>query len=147
MADGLDISQLTDFEQDLVSTAVNIKNGREAKKFLKKEGAKLTKIQKKNLKYSGALAGSGESENEALKGLKTGKVYTLNGFNVRAYGGGLNNIWGSKGFIHKGGKDKTGEETWVYGADYINKSKEEFEEQYATDVSAWIDKLLEDGLL
>ena len=107
---GFDTTQLDKFSKDLLNTAKN-EYPKETKKFLRKEGRKLTKLIKGN-------------------------------YNIRSYGGGLHNLL-NNGYTHKGGRDKTGKETWIEGHHYIEKSQNEFENQYYTDIDSFIDSLFD----
>lgn len=137
MANGFDTTQLDKFSKDLLNTAKN-EYPKETKKFLRKEGRKLTKLIKGNYNATGAVL-SGKSG----KKIKTGRLYKRNkSFNIRSYGGGLHNLL-NNGYTHKGGRDKTGKETWIEGHHYIEKSQNEFENQYYTDIDSFIDLLFD----
>ena len=79
-------TSLDEFEKDLLNLTLDFKRGRYAKKFLKKEGKKLTKKTKNNYKSKGIGTGEGQSK-EVEKSFKTGKVYKYKGkdLSVRSY--------------------------------------------------------------
>ena len=78
MADGFDIKQLNNFGKNLSSKANNLKNGKESRKFLNKEGSKLTNKQKKSFQSKGI--GTGGDDSAAIqKSFKKGKVYKYDG--------------------------------------------------------------------
>lgn len=134
---GFDISELSKLEKKMLAMA-NEELPKESKKHLKKEAGNLSKVQKKELKSKG-IGTEKRIENEILKKMKSGKVYKFDGnFSCRAYAGHplahlLNN-----GFIHKGGRNKNGEETFVPGYHFIEGAENEFQEQYYTDTEAFL---------
>ena len=147
--DGFDTHELEEFERDLLSIA-STKMPRESKKFLKKSATKLTKVNKNTFKSSGAAAGSGATEDEMLKRFKAGKVYKYNGdLNCRAYSGHPLTHLLDLGFIHKGGRgkkgvkgSKTGDETWVEGYHFMEKSKDSFDDRHYMDTQNFIEDML-----
>ena len=141
---GIDISQLQDFERDLINVANDIK-GKESKKFIKKEGGKLNKENKHSLKSSGAATGSGITESKILASLKSGKAYKYNGsWSNRAYSSNPLTHLLEMGFIHKGGfKTKTGIETFIPGYHFMENAQERFENIFVEDCRDFVVEVFE----
>ncbi|MBN3369088.1 HK97 gp10 family phage protein [Clostridium botulinum] len=134
---GFDAKQLDKFSKGLLNTAKN-EYPKKTKAFLRGEGRKLTKIIKNNYQSTGAI-----KSKKSIKKIKTGKLYKRDkSFNIRSYGGGLHNLL-NNGYTHKGGRDKTGKETWIEGFHYVEKSQGEFETQYYKDIDNFLDELFD----
>lgn len=145
MPDGFDLSELEQFEKDLLSLATE-KVPKESKKFLKKEATKLTKVNKNTYKSKG-IGETGITEKEILSKFKAGKVYKYEGdLSCRAYNSHPLSHLLNDGFIHKGGKDKKGKETWIPGYKFMEDASNSFEKQYFEDTEEFIDELIEKGL-
>lgn len=152
--DGFDFKELTDYSKKMLSTANSIKNGKETKKMLKKEGGKLTKENKNAYKSKGIGTGQGKSK-DFEKSFKTGKVYKFQGdWTVRAYNGDLvfskdgkkYSLGGilNNGFIHK---NRDGSETFVPGYHFMEEAQEKFGDTFEEDLDKWLNELLDKGLL
>ena len=75
-------NDFTEFERDLLKMAMEFKGGKYAKQFLKKEGRKLNKEQRKKAKNL-----VNKKTGNLEKAFKTGKAYKFEGnlLSVRAY--------------------------------------------------------------
>lgn len=87
MSDSFDFSELDEFEQDLLDLAGTVKNGKEAKRFLRNTG---NKLKRRTIKL--AKQRVNEKSGNLLKGIKRGKPYKWRGdggesWAVRVYGG------------------------------------------------------------
>lgn len=139
MSDGFDISQLTDFEQELISLA-NDTMPRESKKFLRAEGGKLRK---------GTLAkAKGKVKKDTgnyFKSIKKGKVYDYDGaLSIRCYSSAPHAHLIEKGHVIK---DKNGNEHGYKDGYYVfEEAEEEFQPTYFNDCEDFIDQVLEKGL-
>jgi len=134
---GFNTTQLDKFSKSLLNTA-QTEYPKKTKTFLRGEGRKLTKIIKSNYQSTGAI-----KSKKSIKKIKTGKLYKRDkSFNIRSYGGGLHNLL-NNGYTHKGGRDKTGKETWIEGLHYIERSQDEFEKQYYNDIDKFLDELFD----
>lgn len=153
--DGILYSEMTDFQKELMQQANNI-FPKEYEKFLKKEGGKLSQIQKKIAQKE---VGEDESNDEIIVqkniNLKTGKTYTkiikkdyhacfkrgkiyeVNGSKcIRAYNSSRHGHlieYGHKKWIR--GKD-TGE--FVSGKLVIKKAEQEFKDEFQKDAEKFL---------
>ncbi len=144
MSRELDISELLDFADDLLNVAQATK-GKETKSFMKNEAKKCAKEEKDEFTSSGAGAGSGVTEAEIKKSFKAGKVYKDKGQDLACRGYSSHPLTHllNNGFIHKGGRNKTGKETWIEGYYFMEKAERDFEPTYEEDTVKFIDNLLE----
>lgn len=142
MEDGFDTRELDSFLEDMMEEAQE-KLPKETKKFLQKEGNKLKNKMKKKAKEVG-IPQNGKTD--FYDRFKRGKVYKRDGeLAVRAYNGSplghlLEN--GHRIVGHKPDKKDTGK--FVKGRFYIEKSTQEFKEQYYSDTEEFIDKMLKE---
>lgn len=142
MADGLDITELTQFEKKLLSLA-NDKMPKESKKFIKKEATKLNTKNKNSYKSKGIE----EKTGNLLKGFKSGKVYKYDGaWSVRAFNGSSHAHLLDKGFIWKPHKGQSGQEKFIPGFNFMDDARKSFEGEYFGDTEKFIDNMLEKGL-
>lgn len=145
MVNGFDTSELEQYEKDLIKLALDTMN-KQSKKFLKKEAKALSKEQKNEIKTLG-IGDQGITEKEILASSKSGKVYNYDGnLTCRAFNSHPLAHLLDQGFLHKGGKNHDGVETFVVGYKFIDKAQKGFETGYYKDVQDFIDKMLEDGL-
>lgn len=144
-SDGFDITELSKLGKDLLAMA-NDKLPKESRKFIKKQGAKLSKKDKATYKSMGI----GESGKDMEKAFKSGKAYKYNGaYSVRAYnssivtskdgkkyslGAMLNN-----GFRHV---NRDGSETFVIGYHFMEKALSDFESEYVQNCEDFIDEII-----
>jgi len=130
-------NDLDDFERDLLSAAKDLENGRHAKKFLRKEGTKLKRENKKQAKR----AGIGKKTGNFLKGFKRGKPYEFDSaMAIRAY-----NSAPHAHLLDLGHRivDKNGEEFgFKEGSHFMEKAEEAFQDEYVGDCRSFIDDLL-----
>ena len=139
MADGFDISELTNFDKKLVNLA-NDKMPRESKKFVKKEAGKLNRKNKSAYKSKGI----GEKTGNLLRGFKSGKVYKFNGaWSCRALNSSPHAHLIDKGWMHKA---SNGNEKFVPGFNFMEDAAKGFESQYYNDIEEFFDEVLEKGL-
>lgn len=128
-----------DFEKDLLNLASNLDNGKEVKKYLRKEGSKLSRRQKSQIKKSVK-----KKTGNLLKGAKRGKVYKYEDeWTVRAY-----NSSPHAHLIDKGHRivDKNGvEKGFKTGVNFLEKAEKDFADDYHTDTQDFIDKMLNEN--
>lgn len=139
MSDGFDISELTNFENDLIKLA-NDTMPKESKKFLRDEGTKLKKVT-----LSNAKAKVKKKTGNYFKGIKRGKVYNYDGaLSIRVYDGSPHAHLIEKGHrqVTKNGK----EIGWVDGMHIFEESQKEFQNTYYSDSEQFIDNVLDKGL-
>ncbi len=142
MANGFDTSQLDDYARDLLGLATNT-IPRESKKFLKKSATKLSRVQKKEIKSLG-IGQQGFMEKEILASGKSGKVYKYQGnLSCRAFNSHPLSHLLDQGFIHKGGKNKDGAESFVPGYKFIEKAQQQFQTTYNSDLNSFIDDMID----
>lgn len=140
--DGWDFSELTDLEEEILDLAQEFKNGREAKKFLRKSG---TKLKNRTLKL--AKARVKKKTGNLYKGIKRGKPYKyyVDGrMAVRVYAGApahhahlLNN---GHRIVDKNGN----EHGFAKGHHFFEDAADAYEKEYYDDVQDFIDELLDD---
>lgn len=130
-------NDFTEFERDLLQVAMEFKNGKYAKQFLKKQGRKLNKIQSKQ-----AESLVNKKTGNLEKGFKTGKVYKYNSDNlsVRAYNKSphahlLNN---GHRIVDRNGREKG----FKTGVKFMEKAEEQFTDKNFTDTQKFIDNML-----
>lgn len=140
------VSELDEFAKDILNLAMDTK-GPIVKKFMSGEGKRLAKEEKSVFDSMGI--GSGEVDSKAVsKSFKGGKPFNAGGtLNVRGYSSHPLAHLLNDGFIHRGGRDKTGKETFVPGWNFIDKATQNFESQYYDDTEAFIDKLINNNML
>lgn len=130
-----------DFEKDLLDLASNLDNGKEVKKYLRKEGSKLSRRQKSQIKKLVK-----KKTGNLLKGAKRGKVYKNKGkWTVRAYNSSPHGHLIDKGhrIVDKNGVEKG----FKTGVNFLEKAEKDFEDDYHADTQNFIDKMLnEHGL-
>jgi len=136
-----DFSELTDFEEELLSLAQEFKNGKEAKKFLKKSG---TKLKNKTLKL--AKARVNKKSGNLFKGIARGKPYKYpvdGSFAVRVYAGApayhAHLLEYGHRMVTKDGK----EVGFVKGKHFFEDAAKEYESEYYNDVDDWLDDMLD----
>lgn len=143
--DGFDISELSKFSKDILAMA-NDTLPKESRKFIKKQGTKLSKKDKSTYESMGI----GEGSKEMAKAFKSGKAYKYDGaYSVRAYnssvvtskdgkkyslGGMLNN-----GFRHV---NRDGSETFVPGYHFMEKALSDFEAEYVKNCEEFIGQII-----
>lgn len=150
MADGFDISELTNFEKKLVER-VNDTMPKESRKFIKKESGKLNKKNKQVFKSKGIEENTGN----LLKGFKSGKAYKYQGnWSSRAYNSSphahlLNDgyMWTPHKKIAKGQtKVQTGEEKFIPGFHFMEDAAQAFASGYYSDVEEFLQDVFIKGL-
>jgi hypothetical protein len=143
MTDGFDISELTNFEKNLLKLA-HEKMPKESKRFLKDEGKKLRKltlsIAKKRVK---------KGKGNLFKGIKSGKVYTFKGnggLSIRVYGGKpayhIHLLEYGHKLVSKDGKELG----FVKGQHFFEEAANKFPETHYKDVQKFLDETLDKGL-
>jgi hypothetical protein len=142
MADGFDTRELDKFTQKMVNLA-NDTMPKESKKFMKKEGNKLNKLNKATFKSKGI----GYHTGNLLKGFKSGKVYKYDGsWSVRAYNSSPHAHLLEDGWMWTPNKKQSGTEKFIPGFNFIEDAKKKFESGYYQDVQDFIDEVLGKGL-
>lgn len=68
--------------------------------------------------------------NAVIQGDKNGQYYSLGG--MLEYG-----------YIHKGGKDKTGRETFIEGTHFMEEARDDFEDDFYNDCEDFIEDMLD----
>ena len=145
MSNGFDMREFEQYEKDLIALATE-KLPKQSKKFLKKEANKLSKKQKEEIKSFG-IGDTGEMKKEIISRSKSGKVYKYSGdLSCRAFNSHPLAHLLDQGFIHKGGKNHDGEETFVAGYNFIKKAEDKFKSDYYQDVEDFIDNMIDEGL-
>lgn len=148
MDDGLDLKELTKFETDLMKIA-NDFLPKESKKFLKKQGTKLSKKNKQA--YDSCGVGSGENK-EVAKAFKAGKVYKYDSaLAIRAYNGAIvTNKDGSKKYsfgamMNNGYRhiNRDGTESWVAGYHFMEKASSEFQSEYVENCQEFVNQIVD----
>lgn len=142
MADGFDITDLTNFEKKLLNMAVGFEKGKYAKTFLRTEG---TKLRRKTL--SSAKSKVKKDTGNYFKSIKKGKVYLYKGngtWAIRVYSSAPHAHLIEKGHrqVTKDGK----EIGYVQGKRVFEDSEKQFTEEYFSDVQNFLDDVLEKGL-
>lgn len=130
------MDDLDQFTQDLLSAAVALENGKQAKKYLRTEGSKLRKetveqVKAKVKKKTGKL----------IKSIKRGKPYERDGMNIRAYSGAPHAHLINNGhrIVDKNGKEHGFQE----GVHFIENAEKEFQPEFHEDTEKWIDDMLD----
>jgi hypothetical protein len=141
MADGFDITELTNFEKGLLKLAHETMP-KETKKFLRVEG---TKLRKKTL--AKAKQKVKKDTGYYLKSIKRGKVYLyrVNGaLSIRVYSAAPHAHLIEDGHrqVTKDGK----EVGFVQGKHVFKDSEKQFTNEYFNDVQKFIDNVLDKGL-
>lgn len=150
MSNGFDTKELTNYEKQLVNLAKN-KMPNESKKFMKQQGNKLTKKNKKAYQSKGI----DEKTGNLKKGFKTGKVYKFNGsLSIRSFNSSPHAHLLDKGFVWKPHKRvakgqkkiQTGDEKFIPGFNFMDEARRAFESGYYEDAQEFIDDMLDKGL-
>ncbi|QEK12582.1 HK97 gp10 family phage protein [Crassaminicella thermophila] len=131
--------ELDQFSKDLLSLAQQIK-GKQSRKFMRKEGKKLAREQRREFKSCNIGTGEGDTK-DIEKSFKGGKVFKKDGdLAVRGYSSHPLTHLLDKGHIIK---DKNGKEHgfWV-GYNFIDAAAKRFENTYVDDTEKFIDELL-----
>jgi len=151
------------YERDLLKMANDFKGGKEIKKFLKKQGRKLSKKQNDRLKASFNHTDTNASHNGLKdkvknKKIKVGKVYKYAGdWAARSYSSAPHHHLLNDGHrILKRGKNlKEGESErrgqgaevgFVAGEHFMEKAAADFEGTHYADTKDFIDEVLKKGL-
>ncbi|WIF95125.1 HK97 gp10 family phage protein [Caminicella sporogenes] len=137
---GFDFRELNKFEKDLLEAAQNIKNGKYVKKFLRKEGTKLNKENKKQAKASKINKKTGNF----MKGFKRGKPYKYRGtgdFAIRAYNNAPHAHLLNNG--HRIVDKNNNERGFKKGEYFMEKAEKEFKGEFYDDCRKFIDEMLE----
>jgi len=132
--DGFDISELSKFSTDMLAIA-NDKMPKESKKFIKKQGALLSKKNKAEYSSCGVGSGIKEFAKYTLTGFKAGKVYKYDGaLSVRAYNGTtVINKAGKKYSL--GGMLNNG---FVPGYHFMEKALSSFNNEYVLNCETFV---------
>ena len=127
---------LDKLSKELLNLANGIKDGKETKKFLKKEGIKL-----KNKTISTAKNRVKKKTGNYIKGIKSGKVYEYQGaYACRTYSTAPHAHLIEYGHIKK---DRTGREHgFQRGYKVFGTAQKEFEEEFYQDTEKFIDEVL-----
>lgn len=127
---------LDKLSKELLNLANGIKDGKETKKFLKKEGIKL-----KNKTISTAKNRVKKKTGNYIKGIKSGKVYEYQGaYACRTYSTAPHAHLIEYGHIKK---DRTGREHgFQRGYNVFGTAQKEFEEEFYQDTEKFIDEVL-----
>lgn len=126
---------LDQLSKELLNLANGIKDGKETKKFLKKEGIKL-----KNKTISTAKNRVKKKTGNYIKGIKSGKVYEYQGaYACRTYSTAPHAHLIEYGHIKK---DRTGREHgFQRGYHVFGTAQKEFEEEFYQDTEKFIDDI------
>lgn len=139
MSDIFDISELSDFENDLIKLA-NDTMPKESKKFLRDEGSKLRKTTLSNAKSKVK-----KKTGNYFKGIKRGKVYNYDGaLSIRVYDGSPHAHLLEYG--HRQVTEDGKEVGFVQGMHIFEESQKEFQSTYYSDAEQFIDDVLNKGL-
>lgn len=140
MADGFDLSELMEYAKTIENTSNNMKQGTFAKKFLRKEGNELNKLNKSTYKSKGI----GEVTGNLLRGFKRGKIYKYDGaWSVRALNSSPHAHLLDRGWIHKA---SNGNEKFIPGFNFMEEARQAFESGYYSDVEEFLEEIIEKGL-
>ena len=149
-------NDFTEFERDMLQLATEFDNGKYGKRFLKKQGRKLNKVQSKQTENLTKRRPE-NSKNKAKplgKSFKTGKVYKYSGeMAVRAYSNAPHAHLINDGHIiltrgknlKKGEYPRRGqgqEVGFVVGVKFMEKANQLFEDKNYTDTQKFIDDML-----
>jgi len=145
MADGFDVSELTDFSKKILAR-VSDELPKESRKFIKKQANLLNK--KNKLAFNST--GIGEGGKDTLKGFKAGKVYKYKGaLSVRAFNSSIVTSKDGKkysfgammnnGFMHI---NRDGSESFVPGHHFMEKSLVSFQNQYVSNCEQFISEMI-----
>jgi len=142
MANGFDTAEIEAYMRDLSDFGRNVP--KQTKKFLKKEATKLSKEQKNEIKSIG-VGQQGITEREILARGKSGKVYKYGGaFSCRAFNGHPLAHLLDQGYLHRGGKNHDGAETFVPGYNFIEKAERQFQAGYFRSIDEFIDDMVDE---
>jgi hypothetical protein len=136
--DGIDFSELNKFEKDLLAAAKDIENGKHAKQFLRKQGTKLNKENKKQAESMNI----GKKTGNFMKGFKRGKVYKYQGkdLSIRAYNSAPHAHL--LDFGHRIVDKNKKEHGFKKGYHFMDKAQKAFEEGHYKDIQGFIDDML-----
>lgn len=136
--DGIDIGELTKFEQELINFA-NDTMKKESKEFLRKTG---TKLKSATLKKAKSKVKKDDNSGKYFKSIKRGKVYNYNdSLAVRTYSND-----NKAHLLEKGHRMVThdGEEVgWVDGYHIFEDAEKEFESVYYDECEKFVDKIID----
>lgn len=127
---------LDQLSKDLLKLAGDIKNGKETKSFLKKEGIKL-----KNKTISVAKSRVKKKTGNYIKGIKSGKVYEYQGaYACRTYSTAphAHLIEYGHAIIDRNGKGHDCQR----GYNVFETAKKNFEDEFESDTENFLDNLL-----
>lgn len=148
METGFQYAELDKFRQGLINETLRL-FPKETDNFLKKEGQKQSRIQKKVAKQEVGTSGSKKSYH---KGFKVGKIYDYydKSRNIRAYNNSPHAHFIENGHYqvargesrNKGGGRRSGEggtpNGWVDGKEVIKKAQVQFNEQFFSDCDEFL---------
>jgi len=141
MKNGFDFSELTDFEEELLSLAQELDKGKHAKVFLRKSGNKLRKATLKDAK-----AKVKKDTGNLFKGIARGKPYKYrvdNSMAVRVYAGRPAN---HAHLLNDGHRivDKNGKEHgFAKGLHFFESGADMYEGEYYKDTQDFLDDMLD----
>lgn len=149
-------NDFTEFERDLLQLAQDFEGGKYAKKFLKKQGRKLNRIQSKQAEsLTGHRLQKSKNKSKPLgKSFKTGKVYKYSKeMVVRAYSNAPHAHLLNDGHriltrgknLKKGEAERRGqgrEVGFVAGVKFMEKADQLFEDKNFIDTQQFIDDML-----
>lgn len=133
-------TSLDDFSKELLGASIKFKNGKEAKKFMRKEGNKLRKKTKAKAKQLVK-----KDTGRYLKSIKRGKVYKFRGeedLSIRAYSTDHKAHLIEKGHIIKS-RDGV-EHGFMKGKFIFEKSEKEFEDEFIEDCEEFLEFMLDE---
>ncbi|KYH35835.1 hypothetical protein CLTEP_02280 [Clostridium tepidiprofundi DSM 19306] len=134
--------ELDQFSKDLLSLAQQIK-GKQSRKFMRKEGKKLAREQRREFKSCNIGTGEGDTK-DVEKSFKGGKVFKKDGdLAVRGYSSHPLTHLLEDGHIIKNKKDGP-ELGFVLGWHFVDKAARKFENIYVDDTEIFIDELLQE---
>lgn len=136
-------NELDKFAKDLLAAAQDVDKGKHAKKFLKKEGNKLNKENKRQAKSL-----IGKKTGNFMKGFKKGKVYKYKGetLSIRAINTARHAHLLDQGYMEtRGGKRGEGgvEIGMVEGFHFMEKAANAFGDEFVKDAEDFIDMMLD----
>lgn len=144
MSDGFDLSELNEFEEDLLNLAGEVENGKQAKRFLRNSG---NKLKRRTLKV--AKARVKKKSGNLFKGIKRGKPYKYyvdGSWAVRVYGASPHTHLLNNG--HRVVAPYTKEEKgFAKGYHFFEDAAKDYEKKFYEDVQDFIDEMLDSHLL
>lgn len=129
---------LDDLEKDIIELANDVSGGKHAKKFLRKQGAKLNKANKSRAKS----VNIGKKTGNFMKGFKKGKPYKFksNQWSIRAYNSSSHAHLLEDGHIQYSHGEEVG---FTEGKHFMEKAREDIKDGYYDDVQEFIDDLID----